>query len=389
MYYSAQYLVMSDACKAASDALQRFDCPLRAVGAALQTLESAELTNAGDGSNLNMDGFVECDASAMGGDGTFGGVAAVSGIKHPGMAAVQLALDGRLRLSHGRVRPMILAGEGAREWARVRGLDAAATREEAVAMHLTAKSQRQHERYRKIVNNADDTERNGGRSNNGKNRLKHQRKKAKTSKQGNNFSAPHDDVVNDTVGCVVVDTRGHVAAGVSSGGIALKFSGRVGEAAAYGAGCWAMDSNHAAGDAASAAVRPSVAVSVTGVGERIMKHLVGRECAVRIVALAKSSSACTPDVGGICCDVLRSTIGSEPPPRDCGVLCVVATPENDKVTVECAAAFQDTSSMAIGWMAVSDDSVNPEQGTCILRHKGGNNPNSASFTFGTRWSMTK
>ncbi|KAJ1511977.1 taspase, threonine aspartase, 1, partial [Coelomomyces lativittatus] len=77
---------------------------------------------------------------------------------------------------------------------------------------------------------------------------------------------------HDTVGAVVMDSDGQVAAGVSSGGISLKYKGRVGEAAMYGAGCWAETLGST-----------SVGVSCSGTGESIMQALLAKSCSTSLL----------------------------------------------------------------------------------------------------------
>ncbi|MXQ93722.1 hypothetical protein E5288_WYG017934 [Bos mutus] len=92
-----------------------------------------------------------------------------------------------------------------------------------------------------------------------------QLKKRRQSSEKENDSGPLD-----TVGAVVVDHEGNVAAAVSSGGLALKHPGRVGQAALYGCGCWAENTG---------AHNPySTAVSTSGCGEHLVRTILAREC---------------------------------------------------------------------------------------------------------------
>jgi taspase, threonine aspartase, 1 len=51
---------------------------VRAVEVAIKVLEDREITNSGYGSNLAMDGVVECDASVVDHHGRSGGVGAIA-----------------------------------------------------------------------------------------------------------------------------------------------------------------------------------------------------------------------------------------------------------------------------------------------------------------------
>ncbi|XP_074773070.1 threonine aspartase 1 isoform X4 [Athene noctua] len=188
--------VCKRACQKAIEKLQAGALATDAVTAALIELEDSPFTNAGLGSNLNLLGEIECDASIMDGKSlNFGAVGALSGFS--------LAAFKRNK------RKLELA--------------------EKVETDLI------------------------------------QLKKRRQSNEKEN-----DSGTLDTVGAVVVDQEGNVAAAVSSGGLALKHPGRVGQAALYGCGCWAENTG--------AHTPYSTAVSTSGCGEHLVRTILAREC---------------------------------------------------------------------------------------------------------------
>jgi hypothetical protein len=105
---------------------------------------------------------------------------------------------------------------------------------------------------------------------------------------------PQADEHWDTVGCVVVDCEGAVVAGVSSGGLAMKWEGRVGEAALHGAGCWASD-----GYWLRQTVQPTAAdAAAPGGGSGGSDEAAFTADSGRIVAAARQYGSTAPGKGG-------------------------------------------------------------------------------------------
>lgn len=156
---------------------------LDAVVAAVMELEDDEHWNAGRGSALTAAGTVEMDAAvADGRDRRIGGVACVTGVRHPVLVARAVMDDGR---------HVLLSGPGAEALARAAGLAF-----ERPGWFIT-------DRRRRALESRLET---GG-----------------------------------TVGAVARDAAGHLAAATSTGGRNGQLPGRIGDSPIPGAGTWADD----------------------------------------------------------------------------------------------------------------------------------------------------
>ncbi|KAI0435926.1 nucleophile aminohydrolase [Xylaria telfairii] len=113
----------SEAAHASMKALKRGRSAVEAVEAAIKVLENKEITNAGYGSNLAIDGTVECDATIVDHLGRSGACGAVSNIKNPISLARMILESSSKPLSLRRVPPNLLAGEGARDFAKDVGIE--------------------------------------------------------------------------------------------------------------------------------------------------------------------------------------------------------------------------------------------------------------------------
>ncbi len=196
-------------CRAAAavgwDALSDGASALDAVELAVRALEDDPAFNAGRGSVLNAAGDVEMDAGIMDGATRLpGAVTLIRHIPHP----ISLARQVMARSPHH-----ILGGAGAEAFARQMGC-------EQVPNDFFF-TERRLQQYR-------------------------QQRQAQTA---------------DTVGALALDARGNLAAANSTGGVAFKLPGRVGDSPLPGAGYYA-DNRFGA-------------VATTGQGEHIMRAGLG------------------------------------------------------------------------------------------------------------------
>uniref|UniRef100_A0A8C1PZ73 Threonine aspartase 1 n=1 Tax=Cyprinus carpio TaxID=7962 RepID=A0A8C1PZ73_CYPCA len=262
--------VCKRACQRAVDRLRAGGLALEAVTAALMELEDSPFTNAGTGSNLNLSGEIECDASIMDGKSlNYGAVGALSGIKNPVLVARRLLSETQKgKLSAGRIPPCFLVGKGAEQWAISHGIPACPTEKMTTKFSLSG-----YKRNKRKMELAEQVE---------------TKRKRQLCGHENDFGClePVGDILVageennsaclDTVGVVVVDREGNVAAAVSSGGLAMKHPGRVGQAAHYGCGCWAENARDVS--------LYSTAVSTSGSGEHLIRTMLARECSTAMQA---------------------------------------------------------------------------------------------------------
>lgn len=199
---------------------------LAAVVEAVVILEASGRFNAGVGSYLDLDGVPRMDASVMASDGRWGAVASVPWVRSPvRLARVLLETTGHA----------LIAGEPARRLARELGL--------GVGFPVPARRREVWRRLRARVRGTPGERLAAAR------RLWEERYGP---------SSP-----GGTVGAAALDSRGNLAAATSTGGLAVKIPGRVGDSAVIGAGTFAS---------------PAAAASATGVGEAILRVGVARLC---------------------------------------------------------------------------------------------------------------
>lgn len=210
---------------------------LDAVVAAVKILEDSPLFNAGKGAVFSHAGINELDAAIM--DGSTQKAGAIAGVRHV-RNPIELA-----RMVMDRTPHVLLAGEGAEEFALEQGVD------------LVPGSYFHTERRWKQLEEAQKSEATASLS-------------------------TEDIAYFGTVGAVARDKTGNLAAATSTGGMTNKRWGRIGDSPIIGAGTYADNA--------------TCAVSATGSGEYFIRAVVAHEICARVRLSGISAAKAAHDV---------------------------------------------------------------------------------------------
>lgn len=211
------------------DRLQRGDKAIDVVESVVRILEDNPIFNAGRGCVLTATGEHELDASIM--DGATRACGAVGGVKTV-RNPISLA-----RLVMTQTPHVLLIGQGAEEFADAQKV------ERADATYFRTEAQL-----------------------NSWKRWKARQDSEKTSL----ITSPEDPLFYlGTVGCVVMDKDGNLAAATSTGGTLAKRWGRVGDSPIVGAG--------------TIADNRSCAISCTGIGEYFIRNSIAHDVSSRML----------------------------------------------------------------------------------------------------------
>ncbi|HEY3814415.1 MAG TPA: isoaspartyl peptidase/L-asparaginase [Caulobacteraceae bacterium] len=229
--YSREVPHMQGLVEAARDRLRAGASALDVVVEVIQGLEDSGLYVAGKGASPNLGGTYELDASLMNGpDRQAGAVAALQGFRSP-IAVARLIME--------KTPHVMLVGEGAAAFAKTQHAE---TIGDPAAYYTHA---------------------------------------------GSGESNHPPGLAHGTVGCVVLDADGRLAAGTSTAGVFNKMPGRVGDAPIIAAGTWADD---------------RVAASGTGQGEYFMRTAACAQISWRMrmgASLPEATKIVLEDIAGL------------------------------------------------------------------------------------------
>jgi L-asparaginase / beta-aspartyl-peptidase len=190
-----------------------------AVAAALRVMEGCEYFNAGFGAYPNADGIVLLDVGLMRGTGDFISLLNVRKLKYPSAVALDMFSQGRALMSIWTHEMMTKVENSSSELKAHYGV--VESHQELIAPFVS-----------------------------------------KLIAEKGIFEVEANTLGSGTVGCVVRDTSGKLHAGTSTGGLRLKYNGRIGDTPIIGAGVYANND--------------ICALSTTGYGEAFLRsHFSG------------------------------------------------------------------------------------------------------------------